>query len=230
MGFPPRWVKWVEGVLISARSSVLVNGSPTFDFKCEKGMRQGDPLSPFLFLMVMEALSCMLNKACSLGAFDGFKMSNNGPLISHLLYVDDAIFIGEFSTFNIKNVDRLLRCFHVCSRLKINMFKSCIYGIEVDDLEVIPVASVLGCQIGKIPFVYLGLLVGANMNRINIWRDIFHTVENRLAKWKAISMSIGGRVTLIKSVLESLPTYYFSLYKAPVAVLNGLESIFKKFL
>ncbi|KAJ0487018.1 hypothetical protein HanHA89_Chr14g0585861 [Helianthus annuus] len=58
-------------------------------------MRQGDPLSPFLILIVMEALSCMMKKACNLGSFDGFKMPNGGSSISHLLYADDAIFMGH---------------------------------------------------------------------------------------------------------------------------------------
>ena len=57
MGFPTKWCEWVFGVLASARSSILVNGAPTFEFQCSKGMRQGDPLSPFLFIIVMEALS-----------------------------------------------------------------------------------------------------------------------------------------------------------------------------
>ncbi|KAJ0920733.1 putative RNA-directed DNA polymerase [Helianthus annuus] len=69
MGFPDLWCKWIKGILASARSSVLVNGSPTFEFNCSKGVRQGDPLSPFLFLLVMEALSNMLSKARMEGFF-----------------------------------------------------------------------------------------------------------------------------------------------------------------
>ncbi|XP_076912829.1 uncharacterized protein LOC143571228 [Bidens hawaiensis] len=67
MGFPNHWCLWVKEILDSARSAVLVNGSPTFEFKCEKGLRQGDPLSPFLFLIVMETLSWMLSKAREIG-------------------------------------------------------------------------------------------------------------------------------------------------------------------
>ncbi|PWA70607.1 RNA-directed DNA polymerase, eukaryota [Artemisia annua] len=94
MGFSREWCVWIRGILKSARSSVLVNGSSTFEFQFGKGMRQGDPISPFLFLIVMEALSCMLNKAQEEGLIKGIKSPNDGPVISHLLFADDAIIIG----------------------------------------------------------------------------------------------------------------------------------------
>ncbi|XP_022019330.1 uncharacterized protein LOC110919364 [Helianthus annuus] len=95
MGFHNKWCSWIMGVLKSANSSVLVNGSPTYTFRCEKGMRQGDPLSPFLFLVVMEALSCMINNAKEAEVIRGIPTPCNGSNISHLLYADDAIVMGE---------------------------------------------------------------------------------------------------------------------------------------
>ena len=94
MGFPPIWCSWVRGILLSARSAVLVNGSPTFDFRCEKGLRQGDPLSPFLFLIVMEALSWILNKAKEVGEFTGINFTDHEADITHLFYADDALILG----------------------------------------------------------------------------------------------------------------------------------------
>ncbi|XP_076881089.1 uncharacterized protein LOC143529105 [Bidens hawaiensis] len=90
--------------------------------------------------------------------------------------------------------------------------------------------EVLGCKRGIIPFEYLGIKVGANMNRIRNWDPVVEVVKHRLASWKSKTISIGGRVTLIKSVLENLPIYYFSLYKAPLAVIEKLESIMRRFL
>ncbi|KAJ0567310.1 putative RNA-directed DNA polymerase [Helianthus annuus] len=230
LGFPSRWCSWVGGILSSARSSVLVNGSPTFEFACQKGMRQGDPLSPFLFLFVMEAFSSMLRRASRVGAIRGIILPNDGPTLNHLLYADDCIIIGEWAERNIKNVALLLRCFYLCSGLKINLKKSSLFGIGVDSQEVDEMATVLNCNKGVVPFVHVGVLVGARMTRTVNWKSVFEIFDSRLALWKASMLSLGGRVTLIKSVLESIPNYYFSLFKAPMEVINGLEIIIKRFL
>ncbi|KAJ0837719.1 putative RNA-directed DNA polymerase [Helianthus annuus] len=230
MGFPPKWCSWIMGILESASSSVLVNGAPTYTFKCEKGMRQGDPLSPFLFLVVMEALSCMMHSAREEGLVKGIALPNNGPTISHLLYADDAIMVGEWSKQEVINIVRVLRCFFICSGLKINLEKSLLYGIGTSSTECEDMANEVGCKARSPPFKYLGLMVGANMNHVSNWHPVYESFRARLAKWKAHLLSIGGRVVIIKSVLESLLTFYFSLYKAPKKVIQELESMMKKFL
>lgn len=221
---------WVKGVLSSTRSSVLVNGSPTFEFSCEKGVRQGDPISPFLFIIVMEAFAGMMRKACEVGTFEGIRLPNGGLVLSHLLYADDAMIMGEWSPINFNSLRRLLRVFHLCSGLRINIQKSTLFGIGKGLDEVSVMASSLGCCSGVTPFTYLGISVGANMSRINNWDPVVKIFKSRLSKWKSKVLSIGGRLVLIKSVLESLPSYYFALYKAPVAVVTKLESLIKKFL
>ncbi|KAJ0578963.1 putative RNA-directed DNA polymerase [Helianthus annuus] len=192
MGFPWLWCDWVHGLLSAARAAVLVNGSPTFDFQCLKGMRQGDPLSPFLFLIVMEALSCCFNKAVDIGSFKGIRLPNNGPILSHLLFADDALIIGEWSVDSISNVIRILRGFHICSGLRINLHKSSIMGVGVPDSELDSMASTVGCKAESLPVKYLGIPVGANMDRLSNWRAVIETFESRLSMWKAAVLSIGG--------------------------------------
>ncbi|KAJ0837904.1 putative RNA-directed DNA polymerase [Helianthus annuus] len=200
MGFHNKWCSWVSGILKSANSSMLVNGSPTFAFKCEKGMRQGDPLSPFLFLVVMEVLSCMLDKAKEVDIVRGISTPGNGPIISHLLYADDAIMMGEWSKNEVVNIVRILRCFYLCSGLKINIDKSNLYGIGVGMMEIGEIANVVGCKPDCPPFKYLGLRVGANMNRVNNWQSVVDIFRSRLASWKAHTLSIGGRVVLCNTL------------------------------
>ncbi|KAJ0547939.1 putative RNA-directed DNA polymerase [Helianthus annuus] len=229
MGFGARWRQWIWGILSSARAAVLVNGSPTFEFNCGKGMRQGDPISPFLFVVAMEALSCLFDKALGIGVISGVQLPNDGPILSHLFFADDALIIGDWSLGNANNIVRILRCFHVCSGLRINLGKSSLFGIGVDAEEVENLAGSVGCKSEFLPFKYLGLKVGANMNRIINWRPVYDVFESRLALWKSSLLSLGGRVTLIRSVLASLPNYYFSLYRAPVKVIKDLERMMKKF-
>ncbi|KAJ0628987.1 putative RNA-directed DNA polymerase [Helianthus annuus] len=229
MNFPPRWCMWAMAILQSSRASVLVNGSPTLEFNCTRGLRQGDPLSPFLFIMAMEALTGIMHKASSIGLFQGIKCSTNGPILTHLLYADDVVFLGKWSVENAKNLRRILRCFFMASGLKVNLAESNIFGVGIEHNEAEVMANVLGCKAGSFPFKYQGLQVGGNMNLIKNWKPVLEVFKNRLSIWKGKTLSCGGRITLIKSVLNSLPNYYFSLYKAPVQVIKELESIRRSF-
>ncbi|XP_022003449.1 uncharacterized protein LOC110900899 [Helianthus annuus] len=138
--------------------------------------------------------------------------------------------MGEWSSSNFINMRRILRIFYLCSGLKINLHKSVLCGVGVEDEVIANVAESMGCKAGALPFTYLGIKVGANMNRVSNWEPVVTTFKRRLSKWKANTLSIAGRLTLIKSVLDSLPTYYFSLFKAPKKVVDVLEGLMRRFL
>ena len=111
----------------------------------------------------MEGLSVAMKSACELGIFHGINFPNGEPTLSHLLYADDALFLGEWSKQNIKNLSRILHCFHVALGLRVNFNKSRVFGISVDTQEVTNWARPLGCEPSSLPFTYLGFPVGANM-------------------------------------------------------------------
>lgn len=229
MGFGPRWCNWIRACLESSMSSVLVNGAPTNEFRCYRGLRQGDPLSPFLFILAMEGLHVAFCQAMQNGRFSGLEIGNLEVKLSHLFYADDAIFIGEWSDTNIQNILLILQCFQFMSGLKVNVQKSKLYGLGVDYREVERMALKLGCAPDTIPFIHLGLPVGRSMNRISAWDGILEKFHIKLNRWKANALSIGGRFTLIKSVLGSTPNYYFSIFKAPDKVLKMVENLRSNF-
>ncbi|XP_071727444.1 uncharacterized protein [Rutidosis leptorrhynchoides] len=107
--------------------------------------------------------------------------------------------------------------------LKVNFSKSCLYAIRVPNAEIEEMAAIMGCSIGKLPFTYIGLPLGCKMNKSKDWDLIVEKVLNKLSDWKAKSMSFDGSITLIKSVLSSLPLYAFSLFRAPSCIINLLE-------
>ncbi|GKF56992.1 putative RNA-directed DNA polymerase, eukaryota, reverse transcriptase zinc-binding domain protein, partial [Tanacetum coccineum] len=144
IGFGVKWHSWIQGCLRSARSSVLVNGSPTTEFELYKGLRQGDPLSPFLFILAMEGLHAFTWKAEELNLFKGANISRDNMHVSHLMYADDVIFFGEWSRNNAHNLICMLRCFNLTSGLKINVHKSKVLGLGVPDVEVSTMTSVIG--------------------------------------------------------------------------------------
>ncbi|GJX09412.1 RNA-directed DNA polymerase, eukaryota, reverse transcriptase zinc-binding domain protein [Tanacetum coccineum] len=131
--------------------------SPTVEFELFKGLKQGDSLSLFLFILVMEGLHALTCKA------KGATFGHENMSISHLMYVDDIIFFGEWSSTNAHNLICMLRCFFLITGLKINVHKSNVLGVCVPNEEVSNMAKVIGYGVTKLPFKYLGVLVGCNM-------------------------------------------------------------------
>ncbi|GKA87022.1 RNA-directed DNA polymerase, eukaryota, reverse transcriptase zinc-binding domain protein [Tanacetum coccineum] len=135
LGFGSKWRRWIKMCLHSTRASVLVNGSPSSEFPIKRGLRQGDPLSPFLFIIVMEGLHLALEDAVSSGLIHGVKVGNSDLYISHLFYADDLVIISEWNKQDMDNIIRILHVFYLASGLKINISKSHVYGLGVNLID-----------------------------------------------------------------------------------------------
>ncbi|GJY65491.1 RNA-directed DNA polymerase, eukaryota [Tanacetum coccineum] len=187
--------RWIQCCLHSSRRSIIINGSSTEEFQFGKGLKQGDPLSPFLFILIMESLHLSFQRVVDEGLFHGIKLHDTVN-ISHLFYADDAVLLANG-----------------------------IMGLHVNDDNVSCAVDKLGCLVLKSPFIYLGSTVGGDMHRLQAWNDMVDRVRRHLSKWKMKMLSIGGRLTLVKSVLGSMPIFHMSLFKVPSGILHTLESI-----
>ncbi|XP_057444506.1 uncharacterized protein LOC130736733 [Lotus japonicus] len=117
--------------------SVLVNGSPTEEFRMEKGLRQGDPLAPFLFLIVAEGLNGLFHNVVQMGKFQGFTLGENAEFtISMLQFADDMLFIRDATIQNVTTMKCVLRCFELISGLKVNFHKSILVGARSNSLAM----------------------------------------------------------------------------------------------
>nr|GEZ00993.1 RNA-directed DNA polymerase, eukaryota, reverse transcriptase zinc-binding domain protein [Tanacetum cinerariifolium] len=192
-GFGSKWRSWIRGSLYSGKASILVNGSPTPEFHFHRGLKQGDPLAPFLFLLIMESLRLSFSWAVEAEIFTGFRVDHSITL-SYLFYADDAVFIGEWSHSNLKGIMNILRCFSLLSGMSINIQKSHLLGVGIPDNCVAEVAKSIGCSIMKAHFKYLGILVGDNMSSIKAWDEAISKMKKRLSRWKLNTLSIGGRL------------------------------------
>ncbi|GKD97373.1 RNA-directed DNA polymerase, eukaryota, reverse transcriptase zinc-binding domain protein, partial [Tanacetum coccineum] len=201
MGFGDTWRKWIRGCLVSTRASVLLNGSPTKEFQLHSGLRQGDPLYPFLFILAIEGLHILIEDAVQYSRFKGVQVRSSSIIMSHLFYADDSIFMGEWDRDNVECLIRILNIFYLASRLQLNLQKSKLYRLGVVENDVQDLARCTGYGADSIPFMYLRLLVGERMYRANSWTPLMAKFKKRLANWKSKLMSISGRLTLVKSVL-----------------------------
>ncbi|GJR84160.1 RNA-directed DNA polymerase, eukaryota [Tanacetum coccineum] len=223
-GFGSVWCNWIRGILYSSKASILVNGSPTKEFSCYCGLKQGDPLAPYIFILVMESLYLSFSRMVEEDLFKGIQLPRSIS-ISHIFYADDAMFIGEWSDNNLKGITNILNCFFLALGLQINVHKCQLLGVGVSNNVVQQAADSIRCSILNNQFQYLGVMVGDNMSRLKAWDDIILHIKSRLSKWKVKTLSIGGRLTLLKSVLDASPIYTMSIFTVPRGVLKALESI-----
>ncbi|XP_021991349.1 uncharacterized protein LOC110888118 [Helianthus annuus] len=178
----------------------------------------------------MEIIGLFMKRCMGAGIFQGFNLPNDGPILSHLCYADDVLFIGSWTDKNAATLKRLLRWLNLVTGLKVNNLKSKLYGFGVNDGEKLRMASIMNCEVGQMPFTYLGIPIGVNMKRAKFWDSVVKKFTAKLSKWKARFLSFAGRVTLAKSVLGSLPSYFLSLFAAPKCVINKLERIHRDFV
>ena len=163
-GFGERWCSWIKHCILSVRFSVLINGSPSGFFGSSCGVRQGDPLSPFLFVLVIEAFSRMISGIYSRGLIYGFSVGSrelDRVEVFYLLFADDTLVFCTADTSQISHIGALLVCFETVSGLKMNLPKSALVPVEsLDDVDQL--AGHLGCGTTYLPLKYLGLPLGAS--------------------------------------------------------------------
>ncbi|GJS93081.1 RNA-directed DNA polymerase, eukaryota [Tanacetum coccineum] len=163
--------------------------------------------------------SLVLVLQCVFGSAEAFSMSAFFICLSNRAVDAD----------NLKGIMHILRCFSILSGMTINFQKSQLLGVGICDNHVIEAAKFIGCSTMKTPFRYLGILVGDNMANLKAWDETIAKMIKRLSKWKLNTLSIGGRLTLLKSVLGSTPIYNMSIYKVPKLVLNHMERLRRDF-
>jgi hypothetical protein len=230
MAFPVLWRKWIKECVCTATASVLVNGSPTEEFPLERGLRQGDPLSPFLFLLAAEGLNVLMEAVVEQNLFTGYRVGEqDSVVVSHLQFADDTLLMGVKSWANVRALRAVLVLFETMSGLKVNFNKSMLIGVNIPDSWLGEAASVLRCRVGKVPFLYLGLPIGGDPRRLAFWDPVVNRLKTRLSGWRSRFLSFGGRLVLLKSVLTSLPVYALSFFKAPSGIITAIESLLIKF-
>ena len=230
MTFPTLWRKWMMECISTPTISVLVNGSPTEEFKLERGLRQGDPLSSFLFLITAEGLHVMMKVVVDKGLFTPYGVGTHGDVvISNLQFANDTLLMRVKGWANIHILKAVLILFESVSGLKINFLKSLLYGVNISDSWLHEAAAV--------PFLYLGLPIGGDPRKHIFWyplveriiRKLVERIKRKLSGWKSCNLSMGGRLILLKSVLSFILVYFLSFFKAPSGIISILGSIFNAF-
>lgn len=182
-GFGMVWRNLVKWCLSTARFSMTINGSASAMFRSGKGIKQGDPISHFLFIMIVEVLSVMIKKAADMDLIVGFKPSENAFSITHIQFADDLIVFLDGDVEQIQNLKNILLAFELISGLKVNFKKSVVAAVG-NVLNTAECALLFGCPMISFPMKYLGIPLGNKSKAVGVWDTILQKFQKKLSIWQ----------------------------------------------
>ncbi|XP_057760081.1 uncharacterized protein LOC130980412 [Arachis stenosperma] len=231
IGMPDHFINLVYACISTARMRVLWNGEALDEFSPSRGIRQGDPLSPYIFVLCIERLSQLISVAVDTEVWNPISLSRDGPKLSHLCFADDMILFAEASMEQADVIKKVLEAFCNSSGQRVNNEKTRVFfsnninhNIREGVSEVLQFSRTN--DLGK----YLGVPLLHSRVTDSTYKSIINNLEARLNGWKARTLSLAGRATLVKSILTSLPSYTMQTALLPSSTCNLIDSNCRKFL
>ncbi|XP_039127495.1 uncharacterized protein LOC120263599 [Dioscorea cayenensis subsp. rotundata] len=228
-GIGPKWLRWISMILCFSKATILINGSPNGYVRYQRGLRQGDPLSPLLFVLVSDVLCTMFDNALNSKILIGVPLGEHGS-ICNLHYADDLLVMTVGGAEDLRVIKLILLVFEGLSGLETNFSKTCLYTTNMHHLSKASEAKTVNCEVGLLLVTYLGIPISGRRPRKQDWESLIAKVRGRLSSWKSSYLSIGSQLTLVNSVLSTLPTYWMSLFRLPKWVIKAIDRIRRDFL
>jgi hypothetical protein len=231
VGFGEKFINWTLSCVTSANIAVLINGDPTSFFKSERGLRQGCPLSPYLFILIMEGLSILLSRSISDHKISGIKVSKQIKMV-HLMFVDDVLLMSTADPMEWHCILEVLQSFCLVSGLSINHAKSTVHfwGVSDADLQLLKATIPLNFLNLSEGLNYLGYHLQMGASSSSDWSWLVASFKKRIDFWCNKWLSLGGRLILVQSVLQSKAVYWMMLERAPSLIISTLRRMAFNFL
>jgi ribonuclease HI len=230
MGFAGKWVQWVMTCIKTVSYSVIINGSPVGQIFPSRGIRQGDPISPYLFLICAEALSALLFRAERNGVITGVPTSFRGPRLSHLFFADDSVLFCRSNAVEWRRIIRILGIYEKGSGQKLNLAKTSIFfSRNTSQTRRQEILEFSGLSEAHRIDSYLGLPTFVGKSRTTAFKDIIGKVARRLENWKTKFLSLAGKEVLLKAVVQAIPTYSMGVFQLPIGLCKELNQMMQHF-
>ncbi|XP_042972999.1 uncharacterized protein LOC122304801 [Carya illinoinensis] len=230
LGFGDRWIQLIMDCVSTVSYAVLTNGRPVEIIKPTRGLRQGDSLSPYLFLLCAEGLSAMLNQAERRKELKGVAVARGGTRVTHLLFADDCIIFGRASWIEWRRIRSILEIYELALGQSLNKQKTTVFfspnakaNVKKGILKELGARLILNCE------KYLGLPVMVGRSRYNSFRCIKDRVWQRVNNWKNKLLSPAGKEVLLKAVIQAIPNYYMNVFRLPKKLCTEIAVVMARF-
>ena len=229
MGFCDAWVNLIYECISTMSYSILVNGEPKGEISPTRGIRQGDPLSPYLFLLCSEGLNRLIQHATRGNVIQGFSLCKNGPKITNLIFANDTLLFCRARMEELQAIQHILSLYEGASGQQINREKTTLFFSKAMPEETKrDIISFLGVPEIKEYEKYLGLPAVVGRNERASLTYIKERVWAKLQGWKEKLLSQAGREILLKAVVQAIPTFAMSCFKLPVGLCKEIEMQIRK--
>lgn len=226
---PEIFLQWLQACVCTTSFSLGFNGSIFGYFKGKHGLRQGDPLSPYLFVLAMNCLSLSLNKATREGKFNYHAKCHRTEL-THLCFADDLLIFCDGSSGSVSAILEILQNFEQRSGLAISIEKTSMFaaGIKSHELEQIKLAT--GLTEGALPVRYLGVPLCTKKLSLTHCAPLIQSIKSKLHSWTVRSLSFAGRLQLLSTVIAGIINFWSCAYILPKGCLAEIDSLSSRFL
>ncbi|PKU78543.1 Putative ribonuclease H protein [Dendrobium catenatum] len=204
-GFPDMFISWIKACTTNVHFSICINGVLEGYFNSTSGIRQGCPLSPYLFAIIMDGLSSLFDLATANNSFQAIKAGRCE--VSHLMFADDLLVFSTATTTNAHAINSILKDFAAVSGLTVNPLKSSIL-LSNNTLVADEICHILNIQQATSPIKYLGLPIFYRKLRLNDFNPLIQKITSQLEGWKARLLSLAGRVQFIKFTISNTLAYW----------------------
>ncbi|XP_056862412.1 uncharacterized protein LOC130510091 [Raphanus sativus] len=228
IAIPESYICLISECLSTASFSVSVNGATRGFFQSTKGIRQGDPLSPYLFVLAMEGLSRLLLSRYEEGLI-GYHPGTVNLKISHLMFADDVMVFFDGTSSSLHGISECLDDFATWSGLQMNPSKTELFTSGIDQTESAAIVS-YGFPSGKFPVRYLGLPLMSRKLKISEYAPLVTKITARFQSWSAKILSFAGRLQLLKTVIFGIVSFWLSAFILPKGCIKSIESLCSRFL
>ncbi|XP_016177721.1 uncharacterized protein LOC107620010 [Arachis ipaensis] len=230
LGFCKKWLDWIQECVMTVSYSITVDGQPHGYFKPCRGLRQGDSLSPYLFLFCAEGLSHLLHRGEQRQDIFGLRLNHRCARISHLFFADDSILFSWGSEGDCQNLLSILQVYEQVSGQVVNLDKSSVFFSNNTPIQTRDRLA----EILQVPHVgnqnkYLGLPSVVQRSKRVTFNYIRNKVNKKLQHWKRALLFSSGREVLIKAVATAVPLYTLSCFKLPDTLMEDIQCFMLNF-
>jgi hypothetical protein len=230
MGFPTKLVDLIMRCISTVSYQILINGQPSRRFTSERGLRQGDPLSPYLFILCADVFSGLLHQKVASNSIHGLKIARQAPQISHLFFADDSLLFTRANQKEAEFIMEILSTYQKASRQMVNLDKSEVsFSRNMLNEEKEMICNKMGVKTVDTHSRYLGLPVVFGRSKKVVFSLVQDRVWKKLKGWKEKCLSQAGKEILIKSIVQAIPNYIMSCYKIPDGCCKEIESMAARF-